>query len=305
MMVEHVRDTSPADGIRHLVNIRPFGFGTRSLAKMPVEALPQVAAEFEHVWAVSGHRQRRTGETPSQLSVTNAASRHVRLLLQSIHRRADVVTEMTRDERLPLPSFNLFGSVRSQIEWAAEEAVRNLLHTMLTEDAPLRSAKRIVAFSPSHTFPDHVSVDLGGHRYNVEIRLDERQPASSRDLMGWAFGLQPSRRSLEDLSELAAGLLEGYGWRLSEDRGAVLKFHDGQEELRVGTGHDAQALRGMKAALEAESVDVVLTWMSVRNEWRHWRRKETPSLIHYADLGRWMAKRHGKHRFGLSAQDDD
>ena len=97
-IVQDLEDFSSADSVRHLVNVRPFNFGSLPARKHSVPQLRAIGKNFDHLWIVAGHRQRRTGSYRNQLSVTNAASRLVKGLLSSIISEADTISALTRIE---------------------------------------------------------------------------------------------------------------------------------------------------------------------------------------------------------------
>jgi hypothetical protein len=287
----------PESYLRHLVNVRPFSFGSPSPRKTPLEALPELTRDFDHVWIIAGHRQRRADTPASQLTVTNAASRHVKSLLLSLQRRADLITTITAEGLPNIPSLNLFGRLRARKNWSIHDWARNLLNTMLTEDALLHTAQRIVALVPGDVPPNEINVKVAEQRYVVELVPDPRGNRST-DLVGWAIGVEAARRTTDELALLCIGLLEGYQWRFRGHDGGALLFEDEGEPLRVWPAYDAAVIRNLLIALPPPShVDLIITWITIQPEWSRRAEYLGLSLIHYSDLHRWLAAKYGNLRF--------
>jgi hypothetical protein len=54
LMAREVEVFSPETFIRHLVNVRPFGFQPSPPRQTSVKQLPTLARDFDHVWIVAG-----------------------------------------------------------------------------------------------------------------------------------------------------------------------------------------------------------------------------------------------------------
>jgi hypothetical protein len=283
--------------VRHLVNVRPFSFGSPPAGRVPVEAVPELARDFDYNWVIAGHRQRKTGNYRNQLSVSNAASRLVKTLLLSILRRADVITEITSAGFSTWPAVNLFGMVRARSNWSLDEWARNLLHAMLCEEALLHTAQRIVALVPGEVEMRDLSVRLGRHVYRLDFIPDPGANRSS-ELIGWALGVDLPEGTSGEFSDFCAGLVEGYQWTYRGADGDMLLFEDEGLPLRVWPAHDLAALQQL---LEGPSSggrsDLIITPITIRAEWQRRADDLEWSLVHYSDLPQLFAEHYQKRRF--------
>jgi hypothetical protein len=298
-MAAEVATHPPELFVRHLVNVRPFSFGSPPPRKTGVEQLPLVARNFDHVWIIAGHRQRWTGSYRNQLSVSNAASRLVRNLLVSLLRRADLVSRITHDGMAAVPSLNLFGTLRPRAEWSETAAVQNLLHTMLCEEASLHTADRIVVLAPGSMRARKIDAHLGERKYLVEIYPDPR-PRRSSEIIGWALSVKLPKDRTQDFADLCIGLLAGYGWVYRGPDGEALLFEDEGEALRVWP---AQSPRVVLKLISAPAPygrygDVILTPHTIPRDWLRRAEDMEWALLHYSALPRWLRDNFRSGRFG-------
>jgi hypothetical protein len=297
-MAGKVEEYPPEAFIRHLVNVRPFNFGSPPPRKTSVDRLPVLARGFDHAWIVAGHRQRQTGNFRNQFSVTNAASRHVRALLKSLIRRGGLVTRITNEGMSQLPSLNLFGMIRPRAEWSEQEALRYLLHTMLCEEMLLHTSEQIIVLKPGELRPRMVQVRLGRHKYVVNLVADARTNRSS-DLMCWAISAALPKEADEAFRDFCIGLLDGYQWDYRGDDGDSLIFEDEGEALSIWPAQSLPAVYQLisKPSEHGREGDVILTAQSIPADVLDRAKEMDWTLLHYSELPRWLRIHYRSSRF--------
>ena len=299
LMAREVEVFSPETFIRHLVNVRPFGFQPSPPRQTSVKQLPTLARDFDHVWIVAGHRQRRTGSYRNRLSISNAASRLVRSLLTSLVQWADLAAQITTEGLAAIPSLNLFGMLRLRGGWSEREALRNLLHTMLCEEALLHSADRIVVLMPGEIRTHTMEVQLGEHRYQVEVVAGARTSKSS-ELIGWAISVELPRGTVKEFADLCISLLAGYQWNCRGPDGDALLFENEGAAFRVWPAHDPAMVMKLTSspAPYGRDGDIILTPHSIQPDWRRRADDMEWTLIHYSEIEGWLSDNYRSGRFG-------
>ncbi|MDI1262313.1 MAG: hypothetical protein PS018_03530 [bacterium] len=297
-MARKVEGHPPEVFIRHLVNVRPFSFGSPPPRKTPVDQLPTLARGFDHAWIIAGHRQRRTGNFRNQFSVSNAASRHVKVLLKSLIRRGDLVSRLTNEGLSQIPSLNLFGMLRPRAEWSEQEVLRYLLGTMLCEEALLHTSEHIIVLMPGELRSRMVQVRLGRHKYIVNLLADARSNRSA-DLMCWAVSASLPKDFDEAFKDFCISLLDGYRWDYRGEDGESLIFEDEGEVLNVWPAQTLSAVMGVvsKESQHGREWDVILTPQSIPAHVLGRARKMGWSLMHYSELPRWLRTHYRSSRF--------
>jgi hypothetical protein len=301
IMAREVESFPPEAFVRHLVNVRPFNFGSPPPRKTSVNQLPTLARGFDHAWIIAGHRQRRTGRFRNQFSVTNAASRHVRTLLKSLIRRADLAAQITREGLSKIPSLNLFGMLRPRAEWSEQDTLRNLLHTMLCEEALLHTSERIIVLKPDELRPRMTEVRLGRHRYVLQLVTDARTNRST-DLIGWAISADLPKDANEAFKDFCIGLLDGYRWDYRGPDGDALLFEDEGEAIRVWPAQSSATVLQLisRPAAYGRQGDIILTPQSTSADLLRRAAEMEWTLLHYSELPHWIRDHYRSGRFGDS-----
>lgn len=283
------RHLSSGDARKHAINIRPIGFGTSQKQKLSPTEFRNELDEFNSIWIIANHRQRQTGKYWNSLSASNAASRFVKGLSESLIACLDSPTGrnfLVEAERGR--GFGLFGSTKYDRITPKNELIQRVLCSMLCEDALLHTASKIVIIWPNLKVEDsRERVELGAHIYDVELM---RRPKSARFLsvVGLAANVQLSNRSELDFIDFCRSLMAGYGWHLRSDEGHNLLFASKDETLRIWPVISAAASQVLLQGREGHGRDLIISNQTVSIAMSNFARTRGWNLMHYSELDRWI-----------------
>jgi hypothetical protein len=286
--------------MRHIINVRPIGFGTPSPAKASVSEMLAALSGADFVWIVASHRLRQTGRFANALTASNVASRFARVAAQTLIETMVDDPSGLHDAPVNFGRLGIVGAAAYSSQLSPKDRIRRVLYTMLCEDAYLHSAERIIMFAPYGEGPEPRSylVRLGRHQYPVEL-FRRPHKSGTPDQVGFAIGVTPSKRTANDFQDFCVALFSGYGWRERHADGRQILLENEGESLRVWPAPDAPTFQRL---LDRDSEygahgDVIVTNKSVSRamrdlaETRHW------SLIHYSEIERWMRAHYGAKVF--------
>ncbi|RYY28728.1 MAG: hypothetical protein EOP62_02415 [Sphingomonadales bacterium] len=277
--------------IRHLVDIRPIGYGTPNSAKATPEALINAVPEAQQLWIVATHRLKQTGKFANSLSASNRASRFVRAAANGLIALQDDDRAAILGERSKTGRVGIFGAARYDGRVPFEDMVRRVLHNMLCEDVCLHLAKRIVMLCP-YASPDanagHV-VKLGRYEYRVEL-IHKPIETGRPDQLGFAFDTPPSKRTLDDFRAFCAAILAAFNWTERHADRDYMSFENEGEGLRIWP---AISDAGIRQLLQHDcefgfGANVIITNRTVRHKDRECAKARKWMLIHYSEVDRWM-----------------
>ena len=286
--------------IRHIINVRPIGFGTPSPAKASVSEMLAALPGADFVWIVASHRLRQTGRFANALTASNVASRYARVAAQALI--ATMVDDLPGlyDAPADFGRLGIAGAATYSNQLSPKDRIRRVLYTMLCEDAYLHSAERIIMFAPygEGSEPRSYLVRLGRHQYPVEL-FRRPHKSGTPDQVGFAIGVTPSKRTAKDFEDFCVALFSGYGWRERRSDGRQILFENEGEALRVWPAPDISTFQRL---LDRDSEygalgDVIVTNKSISKPMRHLAEARDWSLLHYSEIERWMREHYGAKVF--------
>jgi hypothetical protein len=278
---------------KHLLNIRPIGFGTPRGNRLKINQIRLMFDQFDCVWILANHRQRQTGSYLNSLSASNTASRFVKAAsLALIHclgneRSLDLLEQAGVEH-----GYGLIGAARYDPTITIQDMLRRVLYSMLCEDAYLHSASRIAVLWPYRS-------DYGMNRYQIrvgredyEVDLVERRSGvrTGHVVAGFALNVRLAVRSETDFRDFLTSLLAGYGWVPRHDDGRSILLENEGSALRVWpvTSIDA-ALRLLNRKSEYGSDgDLIISNQTISRRMRSFAEMNDWQIFHYSELSRFM-----------------
>jgi hypothetical protein len=291
--VEAITHRITSDAWRHLINVRPIGFGTPRPDKASPLSLRDKLTNFDYVWIVSNHRQRQSGTYANQLSALHSASRYTKAtalaLIACAHSSEN--NQLLASSSSRGGKFGLAGAVRYASDSNPAEIIQQALYTMICEDAYLHSAARIIVLWPNSVRPDEskYQIMLGERHYEVELI---QRPLKSRqsDVACLAFDVQLSKRTDKDFQDFCVSLVAGYGWvvRHKEDQSLLLENEGGV--IRIWPTQSIQRAKELlDQPAEYGSDDIIITNRTIPQKMISQAEKTDWSILHYSELGRWLS----------------
>jgi hypothetical protein len=288
------------DQFRHILNVRPIGFGTPSSRKASPKVLREVLSDFSCLWILANHRLRQTGSYSNSLSARNIAGRFVQAgaagLIACLETQDGIafLREASAESR-----FGLVGAARFNRSVSEDTMVRHVLYSMLCEDALLHSAKRIRLYWPQSGRPAQTKrkVKLGNHYYDVEMttRSDNRKLSH---VVGFATGVRLSLRAESDFRDLCVSIVAGYGWEVRQEDASCLTLENEGAWMRIWpviSPQQAMMLVQQRSEYGQED-DMIISNQSISKSLRAHARAQNWGIAHYSEIGRWMRS---EYRMGV------
>lgn len=290
---------------RHLINIRPLGFGTPKSHKLTPKEIKNRLSEFDYVWIVANHRQRQVSAYKTMLYVSNTAARFARAAAQSL---IDCISsqdgQMIFGFTEKIKGFGLIGAYRFNGNVSRVEIVRRVVYSMLCEDAYLYTAKKILCFWPYDLLSSErfCSIRLGERIYDVE--LITRNNTRNRDVVGFALDVQLSMRNEEDFGDFCVSLLSAYDFKLIRADKGMLLLKNGGVALRILPIQSiSQFPPGNARAEGAGENNLIITNQTIPAALSTWATREGVDVIHYSELSRWMKRKLGLELFDFQGHE--
>jgi hypothetical protein len=291
------RGPLPVGQVRHVINVRPLGFGTPSPRKASPTAIRDALGDIHCLWIMANHRLRQTGTFALQLSVSNTAARFVQAgasgLIACLGMRdgGELLKEAGRER-----GFGLIGAARYSTAVGEEDMIRHVLHTMLCEDAILHSASKISLLWPHAINSGETtrSVKLGNHKYQVEL-ITRPKESKLHHVVGFAMNVRLSPRSEPDFRDFCISLIAGYGWQARYEDGQSIVLENEGEPMRIWpvTSSNAAAALLRRKGEFSRSDDLIISNQSISKAIRERAAAQNYSICHYSEIGRWMRSEYG------------
>jgi len=283
---------SSKPAFKHAINIRPIGFGTPRKDKPSPVAIREVLIDFDCIWIIANHRQRQTGSFANSLAASNTASRFVKAAAAGLIACLESAEgRILLSEAGQVTGFGLFGAARYSTPLDMHAMVRQVLYSMLCEDADLHSARRIVVLWPYaiERGRQSVIVSLGEHRYNVEL-IPRSKSEKNMSVVGFAMNVRLSARTDQDFVGLCLSLVAGYGWKLRHRDGRSLLLENEGEAMRIWPVTTTSATLNLlqREAEYAPSRDLIVSNQTISTDMQHQAEARKWGIAHYSELGRWM-----------------
>jgi len=293
---------SDGSELRHLINVRPTGFGTPNPSKASPQSIAQIHDHLDGLWLVAAHRLRQTGSYTNAMSASNVACRFVRAALNGLIwsvRNGDPGMILS-EKKARHPKIGVVGAARYNAQLGTEEMIRRALYSMLCEDAPLHSARRIALFWP-YSIPDeknHRTVQLGRHRIDVEL-YSSPNVSGVPDVIGFAMDAQPSEKRPADFADLCISIASGYNWRLRDDDSCSLIFENEGEVIRLWPISERERLEAMVCEKSefGPHGDLIITNRTLTEKMRRSAKRNGWGIVHYSEMERWMRSNYGAALF--------
>ncbi|MPT48367.1 MAG: hypothetical protein E2598_08100 [Sphingobium sp.] len=283
---------SDGSELRHLINVRPTGFGTPKPSKASPQSILQSQEHLDGLWLIAAHRLRQTGRHTNAMSASNVACRFVRAALNGLIwsvRNGD--PGMILAEKLGHPKIGVVGAARYNAQIDIEEMIRRALYSMLCEDTPLHSAQRIVLLWPYAILDaeNHHTVQLGRHRLGVEL-YSSPNASGVPDVIGFAMNVQPSKKRPADFADLCISIASGYNWRLRDDDSRSLIFENEGEAIRLWPISERERLAKMVCEKSefGPTGDLIITNQTLTKQTRRSAMQNGWGIVHYSEMERWM-----------------
>lgn len=290
-----IRSSALPNSVKHLVNVRPIGFGTPASNKLSPADLRSRFPEFDFIWIVSNHRKRQVRFYATSLGASQVASITVKAVTFAlIACLLEKKTTNIIDELKGTRQFGLIGRARHDSLLGVHDNLRRAIYDMLCEDADLASAKRIVVLWPTHiSRPEgYVRIEIGGLEYFPEIMT--RPGGQARDIVALAIGVNLLKRTASEFSSFCRSLLAGFGWRVRSNLPGHILLENEGEALRVWPAASSESL----ARLISESSDfdphndLIVTNQTISINLRELAARNKVEAIHYSLLERWMQRKY-------------
>lgn len=276
----------------HILNIRPIGFGTPSPTKLPPEALEKEFRNLKGFWIVAAHRLSQSGGYANSLSASNIACRLVRVAVSGLIANADTSYFSEALQRSSGSSkVGVIGAARFETKLGTDEIVRRVLYSMLCEEVALHSAHTILLLWP-HDVTENMqrkTVVLGRHSYEV-ILIKGARLTKVPYVVGYAFGVVPSKRRMIEFIDFFVSVLAGLDWSERILGSNSFLFENDGRTLRIWP---AISYRGIRDALshirsQADELHLVITNKTVSDALREEAEDKKVGLAHYSELKRWF-----------------
>jgi hypothetical protein len=289
---EKFAQQSNGSEFRHLINIRPTGFGTPKTSKASPQLISESLDHFDTLWLITAHRLRQTGTFTNAMSASNVASRFVRAALSGLIwsvRNNDPAKILSRKSRHS--GIGLVGAARYIAKLAPEEMIGRVLYSMLCEEAPLHSAQRIALLWP-YTLPAQETlrtIQIGRHQIDVELFPSPRA-SGAPDVIGFAMNVRLSKRTPSDFTDFCVSIASGYNWRLRDDDGQSLIFEHEGEAIRLWPITEREKLGSLvrKKSEFGSHGDLIVTNQTLTDSMRQSAKRHGWGLAHFSEMERWM-----------------
>jgi hypothetical protein len=284
--------------IKHLINVRPIGFGTPSPRKAKPELLMSSLPDFDFCWLIANHRQRQVGNFTQNLTASTTASRFVRAAVSGLISCLDSIEGQTALlSKSHGARFGLVGATRYDTSVGVSELVMRALYSMICEDAYLHSAESIYVIWPRQTLEKNrnVIVQLGKHKYEVKL-IEKEFRGGFSDVVAYAVDVELSKRTESDFKDFCISVLAGFGWnyRYSNDEFSIFENEGEVIEICTATSRRMIYILCEKIKQENRNVQYVITNKTVPQYARD--VYNNINIVHYSELSRYMA---AEYRMGL------
>lgn len=281
--------------MRHIINVRPIGFGTPSKTKASPEALFASIPNIDALWLVTAHRLRQTGSHWNSLSAINTASRFVRAAargLISSFQSEDLL--YIRNDTKYQAGIGIFGAARYDGNLDFKNNIARVLYSMLCEDAYLHSAQRIIMLWPYFVSRDmrFHEISLGRHRYRVEI-FAAPGALGAPYIAGYALNVKPSKRTSNDFTDFCASVVIGFGWEEHYQGEENLLLKQNGKITRMWTASSTASIPRilLDKRRHGDSKEIIITNQTVSKNLRSLSDSLKCDIIHYSQIERWMKSR--------------
>lgn len=288
---------------RHIINIRPMGYGTPRRLKASVSEVFTECADADAVWLLASHRLRQTGSPNNGMGGLHTASRTLSAVLKGL---VHSVSERRSDEMLlgfleNQATLGVLGIWKHNGSASQQTNVQRLIYNMLCEDVRLHSADRIRILWPlKHSPPPEFRrIELGAKSYAVDF-VNARNAGLSGTLVGYAIDVELSDKTNKDFEEFCGDLLAGYGWSAMYRAEDGASFNKNEKTIIVSTTTSAKDLSRLLNSRRRDSRQtcVILTNKSVPASIRSQDLPPHVYIMHYSELGRWFQRFSGDSLVG-------
>lgn len=296
-----LRDKFTKFAVFHAINIRPIGYGSPSSKKCSARTVGVTLPELRVTWAVTSHRLLQTGGHTNGLSASNDASRVAQAALSGI---IDLFLEGRISEIEPYGNgtVGIVGSKRYIKGLDLSANLKNLLSSMLSDELRLHTASRIVVTIPTrYAKQESLSIKLGRHQYRVNL-IPRSKTSRLPTLTGFAIDVDSATRSVADLVDLCAGLLDSLGWVEVASFDDCVVFGRGPEEIRLWPAVSSLAVRNIisRRSERGRTDDIVVVNRTVASEWRKLGEYNNWSVLHFSEIDRFLHSRKRAHLGSIS-----
>lgn len=188
-----------------------------------------------------------------------------------------------------------------QKDWSEGYMLRNLLHTMLCEEAILHKASSIFVFKPGIGSPRSAVISLGQHKIEVQI-VTANKNNKFNDWFAWAVSVDLADGASSEFEDFCISILDGYGWNYRGRHDKALLFEDQGEILFIWAANNFDTIISVisEASSYAPEMSIIITPINVNKKIFNQALDAGWTLVHYSEIGKYLYNAFKSTRFFLS-----
>ncbi|BDW95691.1 hypothetical protein MACH10_13760 [Thalassospira tepidiphila] len=282
----------PSAHLKTAINIRPIGFGDPNKNTSNIVDVRKNLNNFDVIWIISNHRQKRNSRFATGISAQNVASRNLKRLIESLL-WSDVVSIEIREYlwekrndyyQRKRPLICLFGYAQLAERGKLYGAILKSLQSMISIDISLRHPGKIIALAPVSKFE---RIYISEYSLNIEVYPSDMNTKSY--VYVFVVDANISEFFNVEFSEFISDILRGYEFvefQIVSD--AVFSISIGNSKFKLLLAKNSNQLSYFVENSGPE--DIIVSGVTITQFMNRSAAEKNKKLIHYSDLDFILSK---------------